>query len=439
MSYQDDSAYQVLQQLRSEDAGAIIADAWQRWAGLRPEKVYTKSMWTTYRPHRKARVVLNVVITAVGGQQFEMDMLFCAFSDDASFKAQLLDCAVQTPADVFPPMQISEWRTLGWVLPYVPKPKDLPQLMDSHFIASLVPESSCNQVESLELVRYVPMRRGLVRFKINDKEYYAKTFARHQHYLNSSRALGVVAGIQIRVPQLVALAPEKNTLVMNSLSGVVLSQYLVKGPLEPLIEAGRALASIHHLDLGSAKTRLPEVELADIEQLLVDELAPAKPDLAQRCTGLVNKLHQELKDIDEIHPVLIHGKLFGDQILYDSTAICPIAIVDWDDLTKGDPHFDLGRLIAHLLFDAALRPDSDPGIRIKALLDGYQYGGGVLSFMRLKWYVAASLLLRGKISLLRCLAPDWEARLERIIVQAENVLEDGIAIPETPLAKVVAS
>lgn len=54
---------------------------------------------------------------------------------------------------------------------------------------------------------------------------------------------------------------------------------------------------------------------------------------------------------------------------------------------------------------------------------GYQRVGGVLDDKRLRWHVAVALLLCGKISLLRCLAPDWEARLDVVVDQAEAVLE----------------
>ncbi len=122
MSYLLDPAYRAIQHLRSEDTGVAIADAWERWTGSKPKKVHTESVWTAYRPRHKAREVLHVKIFADSGELHEMDILFCAFMDEASYEAQQSNSTVQTPSDVLPPMVDPERRTLAWVLPYVPKP-----------------------------------------------------------------------------------------------------------------------------------------------------------------------------------------------------------------------------------------------------------------------------------------------------------------------------
>jgi hypothetical protein len=127
----------------------------------------------------------------------------------------------------------------------------------------------------------------------------------------------------------------------------------------------------------------------------------------------------------------IHGNLFGDQILHDETAAPGrrVGFVDWDAWCHGDPHFDLGRLIAHATYAARLSRRPDEGLRSAAesLLDGYRQvaGAGAIDGARLAWQTAAALLLRAKISSLRKLAPGWPRHVALMVAEAERVVKSG--------------
>ena len=305
--------------------------------------------------------------------------------------------------------------------------------MDPDTIATLLPRVGTAEAVAIDLLRYVPMRRALLRISADGQDYYAKSFSRAEHHRQSTEALELVRGLPVRVPHLLVSAPELNTVIMDHVTGSPLSEFLVDGPLQPLLETGRALATVHRSCLVPGKTRSPIDELKDVEDLLAIDLAPALPKLASRVIDLVGRLKHQLTQLGELEPVPIHGKLFGDQVLYDPAAQDSIAIVDWDDLTGGDPHFDLGRLVAHILFDSQMGARFNPRTRVAALLEGYERAGGKWDHERLRWHVAVALLLRGKISLLRCLAADWEASLETIVIEAESMLagrslETGITL-----------
>ncbi|MCP4086736.1 MAG: phosphotransferase, partial [Actinomycetia bacterium] len=97
-----------------------------------------------------------------------------------------------------------------------------------------------------------------------------------------------------------------------------------------------------------------------------------------------------------------------------------ISMVDWDDATQGDPHFDLGRLIAHLVF---LADELELEVELGSLLNGYCQGQGEICPARLRWHIAAAMLMRGRISLLRPLADNWHARLVKLVGVVESLLE----------------
>lgn len=425
MSYVDDPVYWALRQLRSKRATEAIADAWACWSGSRPASVAARPVWTSYRPFRKARVVLQVTVTLTDGTLRDIRIIFSARASESAFRKELAENpSTYRPADILPSFAIRSWRTTAWVLPHVPRPAALAQLTKPECIASLLPSGNAVNVEDVELRRYVPMRRSLLRFSADGKQYFVKTFDKAEHYRQSAAAFDFVADLPIRVPRLIALAPKMHTLLMDSLPGAPLSEYLLTGPLEPLADTGAALASIHLRSPVPGNLRLSGTELEDIEQLLLADLTLARPRLADRVGDLVRTLTDRLKELGEPDPVAVHGSLFGDQVLFDPAEERSVAFVDWDDLAGGDAHFDLGRLIAHILFESRMTPGSDLGTRAEVLVDSYRNAGGDVDPERLRWHVAAALLLRAKISLLRTLAPGWESSLGSVIDLAQTVLAD---------------
>ncbi len=141
----------------------------------------------------------------------------------------------------------------------------------------------------------------------------------------------------------------------------------------------------------------------------------ALPALSTEIAGLIADLAQARARLTFEASAPIHGNLFGDQILVDSQQI---GIVDWDDLTLGDPMYDVGRLIAHLIF-LAHQQESGPTTlegRLEALLDAYaRTSGKRILRARLNWHIAVALLLRAKISALRPLSAHWIDEIEMSI------------------------
>ena len=119
----------------------------------------------------------------------------------------------------------------------------------------------------------------------------------------------------------------------------------------------------------------------------------------------------------------VHGNLFGDQILIEGNEV---AIVDWDDMALGDPMYDLGRLIAHIVFVSSAHPEARTALiaATETLLDGYRRESGMaLDRDRLRWQVAVALLMRAKISALRILSPRWIADIQDALSEASVVLD----------------
>lgn len=422
MSYvNDDPVYCALQLLKGRPGSSAIADAWTRWFGSRPSAITTEPVWTSYRPFRKVRVVLRAKIIAADSTSDEIRVAFSARSTECAFRSEMTEAPdTDRTAGALSSFVIEPWRANAWVLPHVPRPAALPELMQQETLESMLPQAA--NVNGIKMTRFVPFRRALVQFSADGVQYFAKTFDKPDQYVKSAEALESVAGLPVRVPRLAGSAPEMRTLLMDRLSGRELSDYLLAGPLQPLAETGKALASVHRRVDVPSRVRTSRAELDDIKQLLHADLALVQPKLADRVEKTTSTLSSWFDRLGEVEPVAIHGSLFGDQVLFDPNAKCSIAFVDWDNYCGGDAHFDLGRLIAHLLFLSILTPGSSPSARIDALIAGYRSAGGIVDPERLSWHVVAALLLRAKISLLRTLASDWERHFGAILDEAEALL-----------------
>lgn len=216
---------------------------------------------------------------------------------------------------------------------------------------------------------------------------------------------------------------------MTEVPGRPFTRLFAAGRREPFAELGRALAELHAVPTVPWRSW----SFAGEHESLARHLEGAKracPNLAGRIAALVDRLGASTPEgRDGFAP--IHGNLFGDQILRDGRARPGrrIGIVDWDAWCHGDPHYDLGRLLAHLVYVARLRdlaPDRVAGAT-RAFLDGYRAvaGRGAVDRERLTWQLATALLLRAKISSLRKLVPGWPGHLAQMVTEAELVLDRG--------------
>ncbi|MEM9651176.1 MAG: aminoglycoside phosphotransferase family protein [Actinomycetota bacterium] len=415
MSHITDPIHAALVELRSDRGRMAIADALTRWTGLKVQ-VETAVAWTTYRPHRKGRIVLELTVTIAGGRPEARQMMFVI--DPPGSEPQPFD-GTDLPDDVFPPLRISPWNATGWTVPHVPRPAGLADLLRRTTLADML-GCSIESVGEPELVRLVPMRRSLIRTAVGDGTVFVKSFAGERSFHRSVAGLQAACDLPVAVPDLLAVDTERLTFVMRGLPGVELSSLVGCDDFNKALHAtGTALAGVHQSEAALPCHRSGAAEIEDITQLLVADLAAIEPRLAGRIEAVADQLTREYKTLEPVATAPIHGKCFGDQILYDATT-GRIAIVDWDDAKKGDPHFDLGRLIAHLGFLAATE---EQAIRLGPLLDGYRKNHSRICPRRLHWHVAAAMLLRGKISLLRPLADEWYDRLARLVDLVETLLE----------------
>ena len=146
------------------------------------------------------------------------------------------------------------------------------------------------------------------------------------------------------------------------------------------------------------------------------------PSLEGRLDEVLAKISYQKKSMDFNEKSVIHGNLFGDQILVHADQV---GVVDWDDLCEGDPLYDLGRLIAHLILLSQQDHLEEARVNpcLTGLMDGYaKTAEKPIVWNRLLWHVSVALLMRAKISALRTLHPGWIGTIPWAIEEADLIL-----------------
>jgi len=410
MHYSDDVVFQTVQQIRTPGAvEAILTAAWDEWFDTPVQGVRVTLGSTNYKPFKRARLMAEAVI--VPGKKapaltLNLFMHVFADADTARLEAEQGRARGFIPCAGPPLLHVPQWRTVLWVLPNAPTLTELAGLMDAdQFCRALLPSTAVAAdrpyYPAPRLVRYVPLKRAILTWDdpYVRQRYFVKLFdgadaarvVRNIRQINAAAARGELC---FAVPQLVADNPAYHTLVMTEVAGQPFTEMMHHGLPAPFVAVGRMLAQLHGCTARPEVVWTPEHELAALER----HMAGLKLALPQLGTPL-------------------------DQILASPDGM---GLVDWDTLALGDPLYDVGRLLAHLLYLAgreAMAPDTVRACA-EALVAAYEAATGqTVHRHRLAWHVASQLLLRGKIAALRPLPEGWQAALAFVVAEAVAVLD----------------
>lgn len=351
---------------------------------------------THYKPFVRARLLIEA----------DSAWLFAEIHADAGRAQQALEESKEGARLLDP------WCAVLWRLPHAPRLAHAAFCFERAAFARFAQAHALDvpAAELPQLVRYVPKRRALFRCGA----LYIKCYRRGrdaQAALNL-RALEAAQPLGFAVPALVAHDAECAAVVTREIAGMQFTTRV--DDAAECARAGAALARLHGSGVVPQAQWTAADELAALRKAMAD-VARALPDLTAPLERLLDELHAAGERLDFPTDAPIHGNLFGDQIL---VAPQGTGIVDWDDLARGDPLYDLGRLAAHLIYlrlVGAARSD-----HVAALCAGY---GGRPDAARLRWQIAVALLMRAKISSLRLLPPHWPQHLAAAVRAAAELLQ----------------
>jgi hypothetical protein len=436
MNYNKDKVFQAIQQIRKPEAiELILTQAWKHWLGKQPQAIQVKSTLTYYRPFDQARIVAEArVISDNETESTLIHLFFHVFAEAADAVQQLEQGYEQAipPSAVLPVFLIDDWQTVVWTIPHAPCLHELTDLLQpEYFCRSLISLSDLPSAPkdclSPQLFRYVPFKRAILTWEspCTNRRYFVKVCikAEFSRVVRNFRQMYAAAKhLSFVVPQPVAVDAVSCTFSMTALTGEQFTTLMYQTKPKSFAKVGRVLGQLHQVDLNPETVWTPEKELHTLYRAM-HEVKLALPYLTTSINRAIAQIIATKKQIKFRTNHLIHGNLFGDQILYSSKQI---GIVDWDTLSLGDPHYDVGRLIAHFIYLAGREGLAVKKVRscITALLQSYEQSiSWTLDQNCLTWHISSQLLLRGKISSLRKLPLGWQEDLQFVVAEAEWLIE----------------
>lgn len=362
-----DPVYRGVMALRAPGAlEASVHDAWVRTDLKMPRGSQVYVLQTHYRPYARAHLVAEIDLESANQTHCSYrQVVYIAIypthgqAHEEYSRSSMNEAPRRYGAPVF---VLEDQSAVVWSLPNGPKLESIRLCFDQSLFAQfladngLAPGRSVVAPELPELIRYVPRKRALFRYQatcngvpvLYIKFYGRGEDARAAHNLASLTEAAAQGRLGFQPPRLILHAAQSHAVAMTEVPGTRLSAVVRIASQTVFAAVGRALGGLHASPIrpGVAWTVQGEIQalfcaMADVKLALPG----LKPMLDEVLRQIV--VRQERLDFGAQAP--IHANLFGDQILVDGATI---GIVDWDDLALGDPLYDLGRLIAHLVFIA---------------------------------------------------------------------------------------
>lgn len=269
-------------------------------------------------------------------------------------------------------------------------------------------------VEGVELVRYKPARKALLRYCIGGAApatAFAKLHSDDRGRELRDLTLALCRG-GIPTPAPLAYVDDLRLLVHPAVPGEPL--WTLRGTpafasaMEPV---AAALADLHAVP----EAALPlsnQIEIADMTREAAAAIATVHPAVARRATQLADEISEGLAVVAP-ELTLIHGDCSPDQVLVDGGSI---SLIDFERAGLGHPLLDVGTFLAHLAVAGGEGIDGAAA----AFLDAY--AARRPTSMAAVHLFAAAALLGLAIGPFRRLEADWPQAVERVVGLAESHL-----------------
>ena len=223
----------------------------------------------------------------------------------------------------------------------------------------------------------------------------------------------------LRLPRLMAHAPEEQVLLFEPIAGDRLAEQAVADRAPSLSRLGSALARFHAVPWATGP-RFARFDPDRLTQAATD-LGLVRPDVARLADALATRIAERLAT-DSTPPVWLHGDVHPkNAILTDDR----IALVDLEDAAIGPPAADVANLLAQLRLQRRVGLISGAQERqdVDAFLAGYAAVRPVPAPTTLAWYTAAALLVERALGAVHRLRGAGLEHLDVLLADAMTLVD----------------
>ena len=340
-------------------------------------------------------------------------------------------------------IHLPERRLLVWPFPADPRLDKLPELLDleglrarieaSRAALGIDPDSRIGEIH-WQAVKHMPGKRTVLRFELETDDgplrFFSKSYrdarSRRSHdAIVAVRAALLASGAQLEVPRPLLHLDDLHTSWQIEWPGESLSTLHGTPKLAPALpRVARALAELHAtpcaLQAAEYVSATGSGALRD-----ADRIGGYWPGVSARARALAGRLLESeplLASADDFPEATLHGAFRMSQLLGSGERL---ALVDFDGVARGDPHYDVAEFQASLLYQAFRRGLSIRSQRSHAEHFRAHYETAAklaLDERRLAWFESAFLLEKLYLSL-KSVDRGIHVRVEEILALAERSLD----------------
>lgn len=407
-----------------------------------------------YKPGRKCGLsyLLHVTDAANGTTGRQILAGTIAAEDNLAQRYARLQSMLSVPTTFGPSVHaLPEQNMLLWGFPNDPKIKHLATLIEAQRLRALLQEhwSALNLPDKFILrdvqtavVKYAPQTRCTLRHVLSMETedgrerteliLYSKIFSSKTSIKPLFRKLQalwqapVCQSGALLLPEPLFCEATLNLFFQRGLQGRNVDMLLPTPELPMLAQrSGALLAQFQQSTFERLEMRAPEHELYECEKVLARfaESAPEHLPLARKIDAA---LREQFPRLTPLADTPLHGAFRLTQLLLVEDRL---ALIDFDDLVRGNPISEVGGFLAYLLYLPlkGLSTEAQARAAIANFCNAYraQAPWGLPQDV-LHWYVAAYLLAR---EAKKCLEKgtkvskrDYEGMIGKLLASAEEIL-----------------
>ena len=294
-------------------------------------------------------------------------------------------------------------------------------------LADLFPDRQDLWEAPIEVLRYKPERRCVIRLGSNDRggDAVLKLYTKEDYLLRKENVDTFVSLPPLRVPRRLGRSRRFHLAALEWLEGEPLVEAMAAAPdaADPGRAVGAALSRLHVQKPKKLTTTWTADRYAAALSDGAAAIAEIAPRLGERAAAIARRIGEKLTTRHWRANRSIHGDCAAEQMLLQDATV---AVVDFDRAGYGDPRIDLGTFRGRLLYDVMVgvleRHRADACF--EGLLDEYRAESKKDVTRKLDRFTAASLLQLA-VEPFRLRRRDWSELLEQILDEADRLTRGG--------------
>lgn len=326
---------------------------------------------------------------------------------------------------------LPDWFAVAKLFPEDAELPGLESMLDLGRVGTILGQTEAAiQDANWKMMAYQEGKRCTLRYQFggNGEAFIGKIQSSSETALSHQRLckLWGNSARQFQMPKPIAYAPDLGARWETFCPGISLEDALQQNTLEALIALITSqLIHLHNLNIQDVKTVTPAIVLRRIERKILPRINVSMPTMAHRADNIFTALQRNLSWVEGNVDVTLHGDFhIANFLLHDGTLV----FIDLDDLSKGDPCYDLALFASRLLLRNLHHADCLPETLVVVANLPKLYtslSGRVIRQEAFAWYMAALLVGRQVKLCMREDAPNKELMISQLLDWTERSMAKG--------------